>query len=470
EGFQHQVQDIQKDKFAVSVLFTGLKIAYKDKKKVDIPAVGRAEQIEYQLGSKILELTLDKKPVIAVDVPPAPPNQMMQQMGRQPQPSGYEWLQHGWGEDAAKFEFKTVNLSENNSIPADAALFVLVRPKELDERQRYEVVKYLAGGGKVLLLASPFKVAHEFGWRASKTPTGLEDYLATVGITFNPDFVCDHSNLRMPKSLNVFTGEIEYSHNPFFVRILGENIDQESVLTRFMPGLLMPSPAEIKVDQALVQKNGLTERLLAKTSRQSWTIPFNEAVNPENEMKYDADTKTFTGAKTVFVMLEGQFPFPYEGKPAPEWKPESSDDKDKDKAKEKDKSKEQKPPEIAKVELKPGALVLCSSPEAFHSMYLQDRNIGQQMQGNASLVVNIAETFSLGDDLVKLRSRHYETRSIDILEGKDSKRNWIKFFLIAGMPLVVFAFAVGRAMWRSYTQNRYERGFAETTGPSSFTT
>ena len=69
EGFQHQVQDIKKDAFAVSMLFTGIKIAYKDKKKVDLPAVGQAEQLEYLIGSKILELTLGKKPTIAVDVP-----------------------------------------------------------------------------------------------------------------------------------------------------------------------------------------------------------------------------------------------------------------------------------------------------------------------------------------------------------------------------------------------------------------
>ena len=33
----------------------------------------------------------------------------------------------------------------------NAALLILVRPKALNDRQRYEVAKYLAGGGKVYI-------------------------------------------------------------------------------------------------------------------------------------------------------------------------------------------------------------------------------------------------------------------------------------------------------------------------------
>ena len=129
ENFQHQVQDIKKDAFAVSMLFTGIKIAYKDKKKVDLPAVGQAEQLEYLLGSRILEMTMGKKPTIAVDVPPAPPQQQQNpMMQRQQQGSGYEWLQYGQWEGAKeKFEVKSVNLTEKNSIPSDASLLILVR-------------------------------------------------------------------------------------------------------------------------------------------------------------------------------------------------------------------------------------------------------------------------------------------------------------------------------------------------------
>ncbi|HYG73546.1 MAG TPA: GldG family protein [Planctomycetota bacterium] len=463
EGFAHDVQDINKDQFSVQRLFTGIKITYKNKPKVSIPAIGGPEQIEYTVGSKLMELTLEKKPIIAVQAPAAPPQ--MNPMMRQQQGSGYEWLQQGMWEGAKeKFEVKSVDLTENNTVPPDAALLILIRPKELNERQRYEVTRYLAGGGKVFLITSPFRLQHEFGWRAEKTPTGLEDYLKELGISFNQEFVADHSNLQMPKSVNFMTGEVEMARFPFYIKILAGNIDQESILTRFMPGLIMPMPAEITLDEAAAKKNNLATKVLARTSKQSWTVPFNENFNPERELKYDVEKQTFTGQKNVFVQLEGQFPFPFEGKPVPEWKkdpaaPPAPDAKD-----------AKKEAETAKVDKKPGILVVCSSPEAFHSLYLTNRNIGQQMQANASLMVNITETFSLGDDLVKLRSKRYETRSIKNLAGKenDAKRTAIKVGLIVGVPILVALFALGRTIARRAAQNRFERNYAQTIGPSSF--
>jgi hypothetical protein len=104
-------------------------------------------------------------------------------------------------------------------------------------------------------------------------------------------------------------------------------------------------------------------------------------------------------------------------------------------------------------------------------MYLNDQSLGQFMQGNAAMIVNIAESVSLGDDLVKLRTKRYETRAIDKLAGadNDAKRSAIKFLLIVGVPLLTICFALIRMALRRNTQSRYERRYAATIGPSSFT-
>lgn len=454
------VSDVSKDEVKWSKLITAVEITYKDKPKQMIPTIGAPEQLEFAIGSKILEMTVAKKPQIAVMAPPAPP-QMPQGMGRQ-QGNGYEWLSMGqWqGEDSKKFDIKPIDLTESNKIPDNTSLLVMIRPNNLTERQRYEVSKYLASGGKVVMIASPFKMESQFGWKVEKQVTGLEDYLKEIGVSFNQDFLADNSNLRMPIELNQFTGEVKYARIPLFVKILGENIDQESVLTRLMPGLLMPFPAEIKIDGDVTQRNGMNVRVLARTSKQSWTIPYTDAFQPD-KVTYDERTQQFTGSKNVFVMLTGQFPFPYEGKPIPPWvKPDNAapaltDKKD----------------DVGKADKKPGTLVVCSSPEAFHLMYLSDRNIGAQMQNNAALIVNMAETFSLGDDLVRIRAQRYESRSIDKLIGleNDRKRALIKFALIAGVPILVILFALLRMLWRRSSQTAYERQFAQTIGPSSFT-
>lgn len=453
----------KKDERSRSLLTSSLKINYEAKPKVLTPFIGSAEQLEYLLGSKFSELTLKKKPIVAIDTPMPP--QMPPMMQQQQQGSGYEWLQAGQFEDLKKFELKSVDLSENNSIPADASAFIIVRPKALNERQRFEVVKYLAGGGKVIMLASPFKVSNEFGsWRNEKTPTGLEDYLKDLGVTFSPDLVCDKSSMQMP---SIGNNRIEMRSYPFFVRVLGENIDQESSLTRFMPGLLMPIPAEIKIDDAVAKKSGLVARVLAKTSKQSWRVPYSDSINPEKSFSEDDPNQRFDGSMAVVATIEGQFPFPYEGKPVPEWKKEEAPGTPPDAA-----DKDKKKGENATLAKKPGTLMICSCPEAFHMMYLNDQTIGPQMKSNIFLMINILETFGLGnDDLVKLRTKRYETRTLEKLSGKEDewKRDYSKYWLIFGVPILIVIFALTRSIFRNSAQTRYERKFAQTIGPSSFT-
>ena len=472
-GGTQEVEVRSKDQRNRSLLTSSLKITYQDKPKVLTPFVGQAEQLEYLIGSKIVELTLKKKPIIALDLP-APPQQPQMFGQQQPQQgSGYEWLQSGQFEELKKFEVKNVDISENNTIPSDASVLVMIRPKTLGERQRYELVKYLAGGGKVFLIQSGFKVSNEFGsWRNEKTPSGLEDYLKDLGITFGTDLVCDASNMQMPNPQSLFTqGKLEYSRYPFYVRILGENIDQESNLTRFMPGLLMPMPSEMKVDFGEAKKAGMTARVLAKTSVQSWRVPFSENIKPNNPSLFDEATQKFDGSMDVIVSLEGQFPFPYDGKPIPDWKKEDPANKDNNKDKAKEPDKDSKKGEMASMAKKPGALMLCSCPEAFHLMYLNNEALGSQMRTNIFLMVNIMETLGLGsDDLVKLRTKRYETRSIEKLAGKenDVTRERIKIALIFGVPLAIALFALARTFFRRNAQVRYERQFAQTIGPSSF--
>ncbi|HYF48462.1 MAG TPA: GldG family protein [Planctomycetota bacterium] len=460
QGAQHQVQDTQKDSVSVMRLFTSVELTYQDKPKALINPIRAAEEIEYQLGSKILELTTKKKPILAVMAPPAPPqNPMMGQRG--PQGSGYEWIwmnQSDW-DDGMKFDVRNIDLTEGNTIPDGASLLILIRPKELNERQRFEVIKYLAGGGNVLLMASPFKIAHEFGWNAEKATTNLEDYLKEVGATYGADFVLDNSNVRMAYGLDLRTGKVLTAKLPLFVRVLAENVNQESVLTRLMPGLIMPTPAEIKLQGETLKKHGLTETILAKSSKQSWSASYTEAVDIERFSRYDEEKQIYEGPKNVFVMLEGQFPFPYEGKAVPDWKklPEAQ-------------PANAKPPEQASVSKKPGRLILCSAPEAFHMMYLSNQELAHIMSANPKLLINIAESVSLGEDLIAIRSKRYETRTIDKLAGadNDAKRNAVKMALIIGIPMLVIAFGLIRAALRRDSQTRYERRFAAS-GPSSFT-
>ena len=472
KDYLKEINVSQKDEMSRSKLISGLQITYKDKPSLDIPVIYNTDEVEYQLGGRLIELTVAKKHLVAIMAPPAPPAPPPQMSrGQRPPGNGYEWLSQG-GIDDKKFEIKNIDISEGNGIPKDAACLIVIRPKELSERQRFEVVKYLAEGGKMLLLAAPFRLYSEMNaWKVDKTPTGLEDYLKECGVAFGQDFIADKSNLQLSQ-LNMFTGKIESQTIPLFIKIKPENIDQTTSLTRLMPGLVMPFPAEIKLDKDMQSKAGLSEVTLALTTNQNWTIKFAENFNPVKAGEDDANLPPMEAPKAVFVMLMGKFPFPYVGKPIPEWNKPADKDKEKDAAKDKDKDKEKdKKVETAKADLKPGTLVICSSPDAFLQQYLEDRMLNQQMQGNIALISNITESMSFGDDLMRLRTKRYETRTIAGLSGKESetKRQYWKAFLIFGVPLIILIFAIYRFVLRRVRQLSYERNYAGTTGPSSFT-
>src|ERR1043165_5025179 len=268
KGFESQANTSQKDEMKLSIFYSGLKLTYKDKDTEYLPRMWEADELEYELASRLIPWTLKEKAVVAIDSPPPPPQQ--QQMPGRPPPQGpYDWLAVQ-GFDPKRFDVKQTDLTENNSVPKGTRLLILMRPKEFNERQRYEVIKYLAEGGSLLYVAAPFKVSAEFGsLRAEKAPTGLENYFKEFGVTLGEDFIADHSHM-LQIFKNPFTGEeMQRIENPLFLKIRPENIDQESVLTRLMPGLVLPHAAEIILDDKVLANAKLVPTVLARTTDQS---------------------------------------------------------------------------------------------------------------------------------------------------------------------------------------------------------
>lgn len=461
-GFLRQVQSGSNDELSFSILISGMKITYKDQESAYIPQIYASNDLEYALADKLLELhTKSKpsdKPVIAINLPAS--GQGFNMPGRPQQGSGFEWIVNEASPasiNSKKFDVKQIDMSQNQPIPEKTSLLIMIRPKLMDDRQKYEVEKYLAEGGKVMLFASPVRA---LGENLEQTPFGLEDYFKDIGVTFQHAILADKSHLAV--SMNQRTFEFP----PYFLKIKPENIDQTTALTRLMPGLCMPTPTEISLDGSMLDKAKLAYTVLAKTTDQNWEIPAvgNSLDLDKSRMQWNGKTQA---PKTVFAMIKGQFPFPYEGKPVPEW-PAAEKEKDK-----KDKEKP-KAPVLASVATTKhdGTLVVCSSPEAFYGPYLEEPNLrGLIQSGNISMLLNLTESMSYGDDLIKLRVKHYETRIISKLSGDENEqlRKIWKVLLIIAVPVLVLLFAVYRFILRRISQLSYERKFAGSIGPSSFT-
>ncbi len=459
-GLELNVQQQSQDKLQFSTLFTTLSITYEDQEPVFIPVIQRAEDLEYEIANTFLNMTLEKRPVVALFTPKAPVP-LRRTPGARLTPGGFSWILKRQQE---RFEVKEVELTASSPIPKEAKLLIIISPNNLDERSKYEVTRFLAEGGRVFLISNGWRIRGEMGvdqllFKTKVTPTGLESYLANLGVKFGSKFVCDVNNVQLPIQSTNLPGAVSHKPLPFYVKIRPENVDQDNPITRFLPGLVMPFPCEMFIDVQKAKKEGIDLSILAQTSQESWTEPFRETIAPGNLRSIPS---TFEGKKTVFVKLEGNFPFPYEGQPIPEWPKEPGPDEP-DKGTEAAQKKAEKAPPLKR---KPGLLLVWSCPDSFNSGYFTPA-LQNEFLGNLAVIPNVAETATLGDDLIKIRSKRNPVRAIKRLS--ESKRSLLKLFMLAGMPLLVLAFALIRWTLRRGTQLDYEREFAKTIGPSSFT-
>ena len=444
------------DKKTRQRMYSGIKLTYLDRPAEWIPAVYYPEIIDYQLANHIVSMTLTKetRPVIAFNLPKS--DMPFNPQTRQRQPGGFDWLSYArfYGD---KFDLRTVDLTELSPIPDKTKLLILVRPTDLNERQKYEVTKYLAEGGKILLVTNPNKV--ELGSnQTTKTKTGLEVFLSDIGVKINSDLLCDSNCVQLPVSVDVEKG-VQYESVPVFVEIQPQNVNQTSSITRLLPTLVMPLVTEIALDNAKITSAGLNSEVLASTSAQTWSYPA-----PEGILAFELIPKTSDkpiGSKPTFVQLNGQFPFPYEQRVIPDWPKPEGDEKKKT-----DKEPEQK---VGKATKAPGMLLIWSAPESFHQAILSDRQLGEQFRGNMNVIPNILETCALGDDLISIRSKAYETRTIDRMETQPRTRSYIKIALYLGVVVLALIYWLIRSSLRRSAQLRYERTYARTSGPSSFT-
>ena len=458
------VKSVEKDKVSVANFYSVLRLTYQHKPPIPYPRVYNAEELEYLLANGILALTQKEKPVISIYAPRPP---RPRTPGASAPPSdGFEWLFQAKILDE-RFDKRRVEFTEASSIPEKTRLLIVLRPKALSERAQYEITRYLAQGGKVCFISSPWEIDLEYG-NIEPVKSGLDGYLGTLGVGWVPAFVCDESNAPLPRIKKVQALEfMEYEPHPFFVRVLPQNLDLGNPITRFLPSLVLPYSSAFTLDAEKSAALGLTLDILAKTSDHSWTEPvgaFLDVRKPiQSPAKYDRP-------RPVFLRLTGRFPFPWAGKTLPEWP--APDPRGTAGA---DPAKKGAPQPVPALEdgggAQEGMLFLFACPESFHGTYLFHPKLQETFTGNGNVLLNVIETCGLGDDLVKIRTKRYETRGIQKFEGKDgeTKRNAIKLALVIIVVLLVLAFAVVRWAFRRDRQVRYERGFSASTGPSSFT-
>lgn len=305
---------------------------------------------------------------------------------------------------------------ESGRVSEQADILVVVAPEALSEKQLFGIDQFLMQGGTVILAASPFKVGLERNLSINKQPTGLEEWLASYGLTIEETLVMDPQNSAFPvpvqRKVGAFTvQETKMVNYPYFVDIRPDAMNKESGLMGGLNQLTMNWASPIVVDEKKNENRKLIR--LLESSDESW-VTSEPQVQPDFELHGDdgfAPGKDLS-QHLLGLVVEGQFTSYFAGKPSPLLEDTSAESEKSDAENEKEKKQVifrqiAKSPDSARI-------ILLSS-----STFLSDTvlGIGSNIRrtgylGPVQLVENAVD-WSLEDrGLLEIRGRSHFSRAL----------------------------------------------------------
>ena len=177
-------------------------------------------------------------------------------------------------------------------------------------------------GGTALVAASSFKV--DLGRGAVTTrpqTTGLEDWLAVLGLTLGKTLVLDPQNTPFPipvqRSLGGFlVEEIQTLDYPYFPDVRSDGLAADSGITANLGQITMNWSSPIRVDAE--KTKGLTVTNLIRSSTAAWT---SDSTNMQPDFKAHRELGFARGkdrgTQVLAVALEGRLTSAFAGKPSP---------------------------------------------------------------------------------------------------------------------------------------------------------
>jgi ABC-type uncharacterized transport system involved in gliding motility auxiliary subunit len=428
-----QVKVVEADELQVKQVYSAIAISYKEKAEEIIHQVipDNFNQLEYLIISKIFRLTMDKRPKVALMAPyieqkidPSALN-ALRQMGLQvpevQKQDKYKLLQMILEYEG--YEVSRINLTEFDSLPEDSDTLVVVQPEELNDRQRFEINKFLVEGGSVFLITQNYRFEYLQGpsgitVRPKKLNHGLNSLIENWGVTISEDVLLDAKN----RVLNVSAGGMgPFAMNmpvkiPLHIDVDYTGVNKDISITSGISSLFYVWGSAVKVDDDKLKDMELTKLVLFESSPDSWEVtPVSRNLRPEDVVPPAIKDRN---RKSLSVLLRGQFADAFESQTVPSW-PKVDDE---------DESVEAAVEERIEFEPEPGQLLVVGGSFMFEEELF---NVG----GHSTFFLNAVDAITLGEELIKVRSKVPVERAIKRVSG-GQKIMW-RFFTIFFFPIIV---------------------------------
>lgn len=450
--YPFDTRTIEKDSFGIKRIYSAIAISYLDKPEEVIPQVipRNLANLEYSLLSRIYRMTMEKKPRVVLvapfDVSRQDPRmrQLLRQMGQDVPEKEDRFTTIAEILRNENYEVIRTEMTQSDPLPGDFDLMIVLSPRSLSDRQRWEINRAIASGKSVIMGIQNYKFDYMpqrgAGIRVLPSPNRptINDLLEHYGLSINDDILMDANQevLSIPTRQTIggfITTTVETPVKlPIQIKVTDKGMNSEVSITNRVSSLLYLWGSGINYDVTKLSELGLDHKVLYSSSPKTWTVPFSAgALTPEDINPKHHD---MIGSQPLAVLVSGQFPNVYENTPPPKWpgQPDTA-------------GVETEPVSIEKA---PGKLILYGCGEMF-----SDQIVGAV--GNSLLMLNSADALVLGEDLINVRSKMMTMRFIDTTSTA-TKMFW-RFFVIVLVPLMLVAVGIVRYIMRRQRREAYQR-------------
>ena len=408
-----QMQAVGGDQLQIKRVYFGLALLYEDKKET-IPALADITNLEYEITSRIIKLTREKPPVIAV----ADFSRRFSFEEQTPE-SRFTAIKDALRQ---RFEIRNIDLEKDLKIPEETETLLILNPMGLSEEAKYVIDQFVLNGGNLIAPIDAAMIPGQ-GLQAYPSLPGIETMLEKWGLTLKKQLVLDTSSAMATFSAGPYLLTMKY---PMWVKPIATCFNRSLPPTSGLESLVLPWPGYFELSKDLPQ--GVTAEFLVKSTRDAWLMKSPFDLNPQQDwrtLRLNAETGEFTLA----YAMTGKFPTSF--KDGPPKIPE-------------DTTEERKAllqsilnPETQLKEGKKQATVVAISSGRF----LED-NYLQQFRENILFIENLLDWLSQGEDLITIRSRGITAHPLRQIH--EPMKSLVKYGNIVGVPFLIVLFGIFR--------------------------
>jgi ABC-2 type transport system permease protein len=359
--------------------------------------------------------------------------QLYMQMGQQP-PAPQDLFQNvAQLLRSQSYDVRTTEIDETSPIPEEAATLLILAPRDLTERQRYEINRFVQRGGNLVVATQNYEFNYTparqggFSFTPSPMESGIDPLLDAWGIRVSKSILMDanHEVLAVPSQRNIGGLRLQTSEPvqaPMQISVTADQMVAGTSISNGLTQLLYLWGSRLSFVEETLAEAELQHGVLFTTSSEVWEVPYTPGPLAMSALVSDPDSEL--SREPLGVMLRGQFPNLFTEGNVPSWSGAAD-------------SVLTPVEEFVPVE---SNVVVVGCAKMFEDSFLT------MVPGNGLLLLNAVDALTLGDEIIQIRARTTTQRTID--QVGDGTKLALRFFVLGFVPLVVIAVGVIRWLRR----------------------